>query len=137
MPARLYDFGDCEMLWVVCLQMRGDQAHTSLEYLQRHPRLDPGPLNPAANRDTMIAIQRPQERCLPGAVPPVNDPAVAGTHFQRDFLQRQMLVQVYGRLGEAREKTRRACASLAFYRRDRCCFVVLCVQPALDRKSVV
>ena len=64
MPPRLYDFGDGEMLRVICLQMRGHQADTSLEYLQRHPRLDPGPLDPAANRDTVIAIYGPQEPTL-------------------------------------------------------------------------
>jgi hypothetical protein len=58
MPARLHDLGDGQALRVVGLQMRGHDSHALLEQLERHAGLDANTLDPAANRDAMIAIQR-------------------------------------------------------------------------------
>ena len=55
--ARLYDFGDGQVLRMIGLQMRGNQAHAPFEDFERHSRLDAHTLDAAANRDTMIPIQ--------------------------------------------------------------------------------
>jgi len=62
---------------VVCLQVRGNEAHTLLEHLQWNSRLDARALDTAADRHSVIAVQRAQQRSLAGAVVPVHHPAVA------------------------------------------------------------
>lgn len=46
MPAGLHYLGDGEVLRMISLQMRSDQAHTPLEYLERDSRLYARPLDP-------------------------------------------------------------------------------------------
>jgi hypothetical protein len=56
MAPRLYDLGDRQMLRVVGLQVRGYQAYAPFEDFQGDSRLDPGALDPATDRYTMVTV---------------------------------------------------------------------------------
>ena len=135
MPTRLYDFGDGQVLRMISLQMRGNQAHAPFEDFKRHSRLDAGSLDAAANRDTMIPIQSTQESRLPGAVTSVDHPELLWAHFERDFLQARMLVKVDGCIRETHEKFRHTLATLSLQRHGRGGVVVLHIQPTLERRA--
>src|SRR5580704_6820078 len=99
--------------------MRGHQAHAPFEDLERHSRLDAGALDAAANRDTMIPIQSTYESRLPRAITTVDDPALLRAHFERDFLQPRVLVEIDARIRETHEKFWHALATFALQRHGR------------------
>jgi hypothetical protein len=82
MTARLDDRAGGEVLRVVGLQVRRDQTHALLEYLQRHSGLDPRALDASAGCHTVIAIEGAQQRGLTGTVLTMHHPAIATMNRQ-------------------------------------------------------
>ncbi len=133
MPSGLHDLRDGELLRVIGLQMWCDQANPRLEDLQRHTRLDPGPLHAAADRHAMVAVQSAQQCGLARPVRAVHDPALALMNFKRYALERHMLIQIDGGVDEPHERLARPRGGASPLRLWRS--VVIGMQPALQSRS--
>ena len=72
-----------QVLRMIGLQVRGDDTHSPLEYLERHTRLNSSALDAPSRRHAVVTIQSSQERGLAGTISSVNDPAFAGTNLER------------------------------------------------------
>src|SRR5581483_6308784 len=90
---------------MISLQMGRDEPDAALERLQRHARLYTDALDAAPNGDAVISIERTQQGGFPGAIAPVDDPALPRAYFERNLLQRAVLIQIDGRLGQPHEET--------------------------------
>src|SRR3954471_20787718 len=82
MTSRYDHVGDDQVLRMIGLQVRCDDADLLLELLERDAWNNAHPLNPSTAGHTMITVQCPQQRRLTGAVVAMNDPAVARSNLE-------------------------------------------------------
>ena len=88
---------------MIRLQMRRNETDLAPEDFERHAGLDARTLNAAADRDTVITVQSPQQRRLAGAVRTMDDPALTGAHVERDVFEHRLLVKIYRGVSQAHD----------------------------------
>src|SRR5215472_7971712 len=115
--------------------MRRDESDASFEYIEGDTRLDACPLDSPADSDAVIAVDRSEQRRLPRAVRPMNDPALTARDLERDALEHAVALEKYRCAREPNENFSPRGRPRTRHRRVvlRGCHRCACGQPLLER----